>query len=256
MSNIVQYGSYEPEAAQAEQEALDRTGQAFMKFKVGKNYVRILPPPLGKKSPFRVVWQHGNEVGGEFRSVPCPRYEAKLDCPACRRADQLKASSNPADQERAKELFAKRRIYCNVINREEPDAGPIVMAFGKQIHEALVALRTDPDAGGDYTHPETGFDIIIERKGTGKNDTEYKVFAARKATPLGNMNWIAEQGDLEQFGKILSPEDMRAKLSGKPIESKASEKTVNAAPSKPAATRTVEQDTGNNVPAADDDVSF
>lgn len=264
MSNIVKWGSYDAEAAQAEADDLAKSGGSkFFKFKVGKNLLRILPPPVGKKSPFRVVWQHSWNVNGEFRSVTCPRYEAKEPCPACTKADQLRGSTNPADQERAKDFFARRRIFANAIDREHPEEGPQVVAFGKTVHEALVALRTDPDAGGDYTHPESGFDIVIERKGTGKNDTEYKVLAARKSTPLGDLTWIDQQANLEQFAKVMTPDEMRERLSGQAPKKREPEYTEakvvsrQTTQTRPTATRTVEHDTvGDASTAADDDVPF
>lgn len=260
MSNIVKWGTYEESAAQQEAEELDKGGNSkFFSFKVGKNVVRFMPPPLSKKTPFRKVWQHTMTIGGETRSVPCPRLEAKLPCPICVKADQLKGSSNPADQERAKDYFAKPRVYANIINREAPENGPMVVGFGKTVHEPLVALRTDPDAGGDFTHPETGFDIIIERKGTGKMDTEYKVFAARKASPLGNNEWIDQQVDLEQFAKILTPDEMRERLGGQKAAPKAEPEVreVNKPPARAAATRTVEHDTvGAPASQPDDGLPF
>jgi len=263
MSNIQRWGSYEMDAAQQEGEELASAGgNNFFKFEVGKNVIRFLPPPVGKKSPFRVVWQHSWNVNGQFRSVTCPRYEAKQPCPVCAKADQLKGSANPADQERARDYFAKRRIFANVIDRQHPEEGPKVAAFGKTIHEALVALRTDPDAGGDFTHPETGFDIVIERKGTGKNDTEYKVLAARKATPLGDVNWIDQQANLDQFAKVLTPDEMREKLTGQRAEPETREarslpRTVSGTTSRAAPSRTVEHDTvGAGAQQAEDDLPF
>lgn len=230
--NIVKWGSWDDTEAKAEQEEAEKFsgGTPFFKFKPGKNLLRFLPPPLGKKSPMKRVMTHGiNLPNGGFVSIACARLEAKQPCIICQRADQLRSSHNPADQDKAKDLFAKPRIYANAIDREHPEDGPQVVAFGKQIHEALLALRNDPDAGGDFTNPETGFDIVIERKGTGKNDTEYKVFAARKASPLGDLNWIEQQSNLDVFGKILTPEEIRAKVSPKAAEQEAA-RPANAKP--------------------------
>jgi hypothetical protein len=267
--NIVKWGTYEPDEAAREAEELEKTGTAFYKFLVGKNVLRFLPPALGRKSPFMMVWQHAFTVNGETRSAPCPRLMAKLPCPVCTKGDQLKGSTNPADQERAKDFWAKRRVFANVIDRQHPENGPIVAAFGKKIWEALVALRSDPDAGGDFTHPVEGFDIVIERKGTGQNDTTYQVLAARNSTPLGDLSWIEQQVSLEPYAKVLSPEEMRARLSGKKVERSqaaapaaqpARTQTVTGTATKPTRTppaRTVEQDTvGVEVDYSEEDVPF
>ena len=84
------------------------------------------------------------------------------------------------------------------------DAGTQVFAFGKMIYEQLRSIRNDPDSGGDFTHPETGFDIIIERTGSGKFDTAYDVRAARHETKLENMNWLDCRNNLERF-KAAAP---------------------------------------------------
>jgi hypothetical protein len=113
-----------------------------------------------------------------------------------------------------------------------------VFGFGKMIHEALVKIRSDEDAGGDFCNPDTGFDIIIDRKGTGKNDTEYTVMAARKQSKLGDYSWIEQQQDLERFAKVPADAEIMQKLrpgsapasgGGLPAGTKA-EKSVNAAP--------------------------
>lgn len=270
MSNIQKWGTYAIEEAQAEADELDRgSGSPFFTPKAGKNVVRFLPPPIGKSSPFKLVWQHGVNVSGGFVSFPCPLREHKQPCPACQKAEQYKASGNPADYERAKALFAKRRIFANIIDRSEPEKGVQVFGFGRKVHEALVALRTDIDAGGDFTHPETGFDIIIERKGTGKNDTEYKTFASRKQTPLGDLNWLDQQVSLDQFAKLMSPEEIRAKVSGNNQQQAAQqpapqprERLVEGQRSAPSAARaapvrTVEDDLGGSeVQPGNEDVPF
>ena len=208
--NIVQYGSYEVDEAVKEQESWDAGLGEFGKITVGKNTLRVLPPSPGRKSPFRVVFTHYiNFDKDKSVSFACPRLEAKKPCPVCIKADQLQASGNPADYERAKEFFPSRRVYMNAVNRTHESVGPQVYGIGKTIHEALIALRKDEDAGGDFTHPENGFDVIIERKGKGKNDTEYKVFPSRHTTKLGNLEWIAVQKNLDVYGRIMTPDEIR-----------------------------------------------
>lgn len=233
MSNLVKYGSYELEEADREEQENQNTGAEFMKLEVGRNVVRILPPPLGKKSPFRVVWTHYFTPPGAQTSISfaCPAREAQKPCPMCDTADRLKASGNPADHERAKAFFARRRVYANVINRGNPETGVQILGFGKSIHDDLIALRKNPDWGGDFTHPETGFDIVIERKGTTKNDTEYKVYP-KKQSPLGNLEWLENQPDLDKLSKVLTPDQIRARVSGQSQESDAQEEQ----PSKPSGT--------------------
>ena len=111
----------------------------------------------------------------------------------------MQRTGNRTDRDAAYDLFPKLRVFANVLNRATPDTGPVILAFGKTIYDALMALRLDEDSGGDFTHPDTGFDITIERKGTGKMDTEYTVRPARRSTALTDMSLIELQGEHAHF---------------------------------------------------------
>lgn len=209
-SNLVKYQPYTEEDATQEAEDLNRQSADFLTLKEGRKVVRVLPALAGqgygpnKSSPFRLVWTHFLRTPGtsDAVSTACPNRELNQRCPICELANKLKARGNKLDQDRAYELFPKRRVYMCVVDREEPDKGVRVLPVGKTIHEALTKIRKDADAGGDFTDPVNGFDIIIERKGSGKNDTEYTVMPARKQSPLGNMEWIEQQPDLNAFAKV------------------------------------------------------
>jgi hypothetical protein len=225
--NLVKYASYDLEEADKEQTELDAGAADFMKLKAGRNVVRILPPPLasGRRSPFVKIWQHFIELPGAAHPVSfsCPRLMLKKHCPACQKADQLKATGNPADLDMAKDLFAKRRVFANVINRAEPEKGPRILGFGKTIDEQLVALRRDEDAGGDYTDPVNGFDIIISRQGSTKNDTKYDVRPSRQSTPLATtqeqmQDWIDTQHSLEALNKVPTAEELAAMFTNTPSD--------------------------------------
>lgn len=222
MGNLVKYGEYTPEAAQQEEKDSKSAGGAgFVKLQPGKNVVRILPPAQGRTSPFRVIYQHYLRVAGAEGPVVfvCPRQEAKRPCPVCKEADRLKRSGNPADRDRAGELFPSRRVFANAVDRSDPEGGVKVLVVGKTVHESLIAIRKDADAGGDFTHPTKGFDIIIERTGTGKQDTRYTVRPARNSTPLSadakQMDeWLSSMRDLEEHARVLDQEELEAKLGG------------------------------------------
>lgn len=238
MANLIKYGGYDSEAAKEEQAGMQSRAD-IMKLAVGKNVVRFLPPPLdaawarnpktGKLSPFLVVWTHYIHIPGKQEPVSfaCPRSQANAPCPVCQKIDALKATGNPADYERARDLFAQRRVYANVIDRSKPELGPVVLPFGKKIHERLIEIRQNPDIGGDFTNPETGFDITITRTGTGKKDTRYSADPAR-TSPLGNLDWISQQSDLSVFAKVFTAQEILDKI-------RAAAQTSPAAPTQPPA---------------------
>lgn len=227
MSNLAKYGSFSLDAAGKEQEESERatTGADFFKPPPGDCVIRILPPKIGRNSPFRVVYQHFIEIPGAASSVnfTCPRMQAKTDrlpsryCPACTKADELRERGSPTAYELAGNFLPRRRIFTNIISRGDPERGVLIFPFGKQIHEQLLALRTDKDAGGEFCDPANGFDVVIKRSGTGIK-TEYKVLPARKLSPLAEdvetMNaWLESMHDLEHYARIPSDEELRALTS-------------------------------------------
>jgi hypothetical protein len=219
-SAIVDYGSYDISAADTEYEDLSRGGGNYMKLEVGRNIVRFLPPPVGRNSPFVTTFQHFLDLPGVPDPVifNCPRLMARQPCPACAKGDKLKASGNRKDGEAARNFWASRRVFACVIDRNDEDAGPKILGFGKMIHEALVAIRRDEDTGGDFTHPEDGFDLVIERTGSGRTDTRYAVRPARKSSPLGNFEWIATQPNLKHLAKVPTLDEIRAMVSNEEPE--------------------------------------
>lgn len=223
-TGLVKFGAYEDDAVEEEKKAQSEGG-TFLELKAGKTILRVLPPMLGKKSPFFRYHQHflrGTGPDKETLSFACPRHCARLACPACSRADELKASGSPADFQKAKQFFAKKRVLANVIDRRNPDAGPKIWGFGKMVDDLLVDIRAD---GTDYTHPLKGHDIIVEKKGEGLN-TEYGVRVVTNATPLHEdvavMNeWLSNMHTLESECRVDTPHELAknmAEFYGVPLE--------------------------------------
>lgn len=230
---IVKYGSFTPEAAEAEQKEQDRaSGGGYKKPKVGKNRWRILPPANpASTSPFELVWEHFVEIGEKKRSFACPRKMASKRCPVCEMVDELVRSKRPIDQARAKRAMPQLRVYFNVIDRDDVDAeganlGPQTAVVPKGIHKDLLSIARgdyeDDDEADDAEEGERakgafqnlcdptdkGFDVIIVRTGTKRDDTRYKVIPSKKHKPLGNMEWIGAQNDLSALGVPKSADEI------------------------------------------------
>lgn len=217
-SNIQKHGTWSAETAQEEyDESQSASGSAnILKLKTGKNVLRFLPPRAGEKSPFQVVHQHYIELpggGGKAAAFNCPRlHKAGFNCPACARAEELRATGNQADYELAGKYLPRRRVFANVVDRADPERGVVILPFGKTVHEQLLSLRGNEEAGGDFTDPSGyGFDVTIERKGE-KLNTEYKVFGSRRNSPLGNDDWLDEMHDLSRLARVESEEEILKKL--------------------------------------------
>jgi hypothetical protein len=205
------YSKYTPEAADREKEELDRVfGQKVIKMKVGKNVVRILPPKEGRDTPFEMMWMHFVDVQDRTEVFPCPRRMAKRPCPVCAKAEEMRSSGDEALYEKAKSLFAKRQWYANAIDRRNPAEGVSLVGWGKEIMEQVNAVRRNlVEDNVDFTDPYDGIDLVVERTGTTRDDTEYTVTTrGLKTTPLGESDeqmqeWIDKMLDLEK--KAIPP---------------------------------------------------
>jgi hypothetical protein len=214
---LAEVGTFEEEALDEEEDLLaEGDGKQFMKLPEGRKVVRILPPPKGKKSPMVVAYVHREEVPDKDEPIMfvCPRVMEHRPCPSCQKMERLAGTGNPKDFEQSKKHKPKRRVYCDAVDRAHEARGPQILAFGPQIHDQLRKLRRDRDAGGNYTDMVNGFDIIITRTGTGKNDTDYDVKAARNTSPMGNPEWLGLRHNLDRYVKALPYDDIVKLLAG------------------------------------------
>lgn len=220
-SSLVKYGSFSVDDANEDAREKEESKQSkFVKLAEGKTVLRWIPPLPGKKWR-RVYYMHYVDIPGVGNvSFVCPRLEAKKPCPVCEEARKLEATGREKDQKRARRLAPKRRCLASVIVRGREADGPKLFEFGSMIEDQLIEIRKDEDLGGDFVDPVGGVDIAIVRKGKG-TDTEYKVVAANKGRtlPLSDdahqMNdWIKTQINLESHVKVLSVDEIQAKLRG------------------------------------------
>lgn len=213
-ANVRNYGDWGVEQAEADLAKSQAEGAGdYLKLPLGTSVLRFLPPAAGRSSPFVSVKQHFIEIpgGGKDKGVGfvCPKAHGGNRCPACERADRLKATGNKADFEAAKKLYPRTRHFANVVDRSDPDRGVVIFPFGKTIYEPLLALRKTE---GNFVDPgPKGFDIKITKSGEGLN-TEYMVTPARESSDLGCDEWLDELHDLEAEAKVLSYAEILEKL--------------------------------------------
>lgn len=239
-TNIVKYGEYTPEAAQQDLDENKRRARTpFVKFPEGDTSVRVLPPPLNKRSPFQKIVAHkldtdavviflemNDEQAAQYEDarkdhdypvqVVCPREHGGQNCTICKWAFELyangKKNKNKADKELGYQALPKTQYFVNVIVRGEEDKGPQVWRMSGRMMEDLAAMAKNPKIG-NYSNPgDRGFDLIVTRKGTGPMDTRYSIAASRMNEPLSDDvvlsdKWITEQHDLSQLVVLNSLED-------------------------------------------------
>jgi hypothetical protein len=213
--NVVAWGDWDDDAVADQSNRVSQgLGGDFLKINDGDNYYRFLPPLRGQATPFVEVWQHF--VGGDDIPVPgrdrpmvfaCPKMTDGDHCSVCEQAAELEKSRVKEDREAARALRPRLRVFANVVDMENPDAGPQILPFGKSIFDQLMAFRKNPRKGGNFTHPKTGFTIIITRTGSKKMTRYVCAIDAEGATELEDYDWITEQHDLSDLVKLPTEED-------------------------------------------------
>lgn len=224
MARMKAWEPIDPKAIAEEEDQLNISeGSEWVKIEEGKNVYRFLPRKKGWRSHLKTVhkhWVRGLPGRDKDFTFVCPRRHLGKQCPECDEADQMQRSTNPVDRDAAGDHWPRSQSVANVIDRSREGDGPLLLGCGKTIFNGLKDIQEDPDDGGDYTNPtEDGFDIIIYRKGKTKNDTEYKVSAARNNSPLSEdedemLEWIGAQWELDEVASCLDAAELLKTLKG------------------------------------------
>ena len=223
-TNLIAYGSYTAKDIQKDRADISRakgTGE-FHKLTPGKHVLRILPAQAGLK-PFVIVAEHYVTVPGRDKKLvfTCPRVQTKgkQSCPACDEHAELRRSANLDDRARAEDLEPSVTIYCNVIDRREEDGDPKILRLPQSLHDELMQYLEDEEEPIDFLHPLEGYDIIIVRKGTGRESTKYNMRLAARPSPIAeeieDINMlISSQHDLEKKKEIKGSKELARLMSG------------------------------------------
>ena len=187
----------------------------------GRNVIRVLPPAEGKD----VFWSEGFihfGVGPESRMVTCSK-DKYGKCPVCKFIEEIADSKNKEEKELAKKMKRKKRVYMNILVRDE-DADPKkvqVLQCGPTIFKGILDIFIDEDFG-DIVDLKEGRDIIITRSGK-KLNTEYSVQAKPKTSKAFEVKVKSDEleemlVDLDSLFKDQSPQKLTAILEGEDEE--------------------------------------
>jgi hypothetical protein len=148
--------------------------------KIGLNLIRILPP----WAPDREFWQEmGVHWGIGPNSDPyCCYTYLNQSCPICHYVNAIKAT----DPEGAARMRVVRRFFLNIANLNTDRVE--VWNCSSTMLQHILRFFNNPD-WGDLTHPERGYDIILERAGSGL-DTKYTFMPKRNPSPIRNPQWL------------------------------------------------------------------
>lgn len=157
-------------------------GGGFIFPKEGITRVRMKSPGDDQELGIEVIQFYPNpQIGGIISPAtfdePCPWME---------KYQELKNSKDPEDKELAKKLIPRRKYVIGGIVYEDekgtkPDYGgkDKGILIASQVYQDIIDLYLDEDDYGDMTDPINGYDIKIQRSGSGKNDTTYSVRACK-----------------------------------------------------------------------------
>lgn len=193
----------------------------YDKLQQGKNVRRVLWPKGDKDSFYSEGYIHFG-LGADGKSVAtCPKtWGSKEKCPICEYVEELQKSKSKEDKKLADDIKAKRRIYINVISRDDDEETPKVLPIGVTILKGLLETICDADYG-DITDPEEGRDVTITRKGQGMK-TEYSVLPKPKSSEVSETQTPEEieeeMTDLDSLFVKKSYEELEAILNGEDEE--------------------------------------
>ena len=159
----------------------EKQSKGRFKLGEGENTIRILPRVGSKKSqtPFFEYLVH-REVGPNKRFVRCGKtLHGDGDCWLCDvKVPDLQNSGNPNKQKLAASLQAKEQFVVQVAAIDTDSGkmrGPFLWTVPTGGARSLSArlLQVLKSTKRDYIDKENGYNLTIERTGTGKMDTIY-----------------------------------------------------------------------------------
>lgn len=172
-------------------QGMDLGSSGYWKPSEGRNTIRVLPAVGEMEFFFHEVGRHYDQR----QYCPAISTDGAEECPICELNEQLFQSG---EKEAASKFRANRAFWMNIIDRKNRDAGPQIYTPGIQVFQAIVSLVSDADYG-DVTDLDEGFDLKLDRKGTGL-ETKYTVLPAPRPSPLGDDDeideWLEEAEDL------------------------------------------------------------
>jgi len=192
----------------------------WLKVPVGRTILRVMPPWAdGVPTFYREQWSHhiaNKDDPTKTIGVTCPRKEAQQSCPICDIVKALFATGDKTDEALAKAMNVGRRVLVNAVDLTDPQrASKGVQVWGvpaRTFDEQVLPMIADPDEGVDFTDPETGFNVIVDRTGTTKTDTRYRVTRKQQPSPVSTPAWLDGLHNLDNLIVLKESDEIRALL--------------------------------------------
>lgn len=199
---------------------LNQGGGGWLNLKKGQNRIRLIDGIGDMELFFQPV---GTHKFPDDTKVYCPSFasDGELPCPVCEYVDTLYKGSK-SDKLLAGSIRVQKKYWMNAVNRDEEDAGPVILTAGMTIFQQITGLMTDPEWGMDaLLDEEDGYDLNITREGEGL-DTKYTVNPVRKSSPLHKdpavvEKWFDNARDLSFVEVSMDPTEDKELASGHAI---------------------------------------
>lgn len=197
-------------------------GQKTTKLAVGHTRVRILSGWRGAADPlFWHDWgQHFiRDAAGQVKAVvTCNDRTFGKPCEACVAVSEaIKTSTSDSQTNAFQQMAANGRILLNAILPESASPEevhvlevPATVLTGFKKTGGIIGLLEQYPTMLD---PNTGFDIMIEKAGSGKNGTTYNVQPTVGVSKPVPAHVLAKMNNLDNFVQTYSEEKMRRALS-------------------------------------------
>ena len=153
-------------------------GAEFWSPPEGESRIRVMPPWDEQAEEFWFVTGTHFNVGPDERAVPCPELSGVADsCFLCRLVKRL-ARGDEDEAAEAEAMGARPKYLLNIVDLEKPQDGVQVWPAPKTIFRQLKKFWLNEEDYGDFTSFKEGFDIIVEKLGSGIN-TKYDATPTR-----------------------------------------------------------------------------
>lgn len=214
-STLAQYGSFDLEEMQDAAKDLPTGSTNYFEPRQGKNVVRFMPPPVGKKAT-KIWYKHWFEMGGERKQVICTKFQFNQPCPICDKGAKLRSTGNKVDAKKARAFEPQSAVYANIVDMVDPEKGVQLWRISPGLFKDIMAAIDNAGVGKTFAHPEKGFNIVFTRTGESKK-TKYKGHTVqREASELpGWQELLPQQMDLETVEQAPSDEEQDEALDGK-----------------------------------------
>jgi hypothetical protein len=174
--------------------------------------------------------------GDGFAATICSSKESDKACFYCTLNSILRGIGNAAPALAATtkylsgEISSSQEYFVGAVrmdDKAEMERGPRILKLTKGQYEDLDRIYFDKEAGGDFSDPDKGFNLIIDRiedpttmmeiNGKSMPKTTYKMSASRTSTKIPNLDWLKHMHDLDTAREALDVGEVRRMIGPVPV---------------------------------------